>query len=72
MKDDKVEGMIVAIVLVMILLIAWLFPIAYLSHKIDKLREDKQEVVVIVEHIYPQEPPEDALEIEVNKEYRGE
>ncbi len=66
MRDEKVEGVIVAIVLIIILIAAWLTPIIFLSHKIDTLRQEKQEVVIKVEYMHPQEPPEDALEISTN------
>ena len=66
MRDEKVEGVIVAITLVVILLAAWLTPIVFLGHKIDELKETKQEVIIRVEYIHPQEPSEDALEISTN------
>lgn len=66
MKDERVEGVIVAIFIILVLLAVWLTPIVFLSHKIDELKNDKQEVIVKVEYIHPQEPSEDALEISTN------
>lgn len=66
MRDERVEGVIVAIFIILVLLAAWLTPIVFLSHKIDELKNDKQEVIVKVEYIHPQEPSEDALEISTN------
>lgn len=67
MKDDlNVEGFIVAFFIVLVLVAAWLAPIILLSRKIDDLRNEKQEIVIRVEYVHPEEPSEDALEISTN------
>ena len=66
MRDERVEGVIVAIFIVLVLLAAWLAPIVLLSHNIDEVKDTKQEIVIKIEYATPIEPPESALEISTN------
>lgn len=66
MRDERVEGVIVAIFIILVLLAAWLAPIVLLSHKIDEVKDTKQEIVIKIEYATPIEPPESALEISTN------
>lgn len=66
MNDERVEGVIVSIFIVLVLIAAWLAPIVLLSHKIDEVKDAKQEIVIKIEYATPAEPPESALEISTN------
>lgn len=65
-KEERVEGVIVAIVIVITLFIAWLAPIVYFNHRLNELRDTKQEIVIKVEYATPKEPSEDMLTISTN------
>lgn len=69
MKEERVESieiMVIMIFIIIILFMAWLAPIVLLSHKIDEVKDTKQEIVIKIEYATPIEPPESALEISTN------
>ncbi len=67
MRDKKSDEAVVIFIMAVIILIMWLFPVIYLSNKINNLESRiKNEMTIKVEIATPPEPPEDALKISVN------
>lgn len=67
MRDKKSDEAVVVFILAIIIIIMWLFPVIYLSNKINNLESRiKNEITIKVEIATPAEPPEDALSISVN------
>lgn len=67
MRDKKSDEAVVVFIMAVIIIIMWLFPVIYLSNKINNLESRiKNEITIKVEIATPAEPPEDDLKISVN------